>query len=77
MLEREGRCVVEAVIPEVSGVDIELASTDILSKVVEIAHSQDRIVIVSNHNFDATPTTARLVEMAQQVSSPSANNQDK
>ena len=57
----------EAVIPHVDGIDIELASIDILAAVVQAAKSHDKVVIISNHNFEATPPMERLVEMAQRA----------
>lgn len=55
----------EAVIPLVDGIDIELASTGILQQVVQTAKALGKIVIISNHNFEVTPSLDRLVEMAQ------------
>ncbi|MEV8512809.1 type I 3-dehydroquinate dehydratase [Dactylosporangium sp. NPDC051484] len=50
----------EAVLPEVDAVDVELSSAAILPGVVAAAHAADRLVIVSYHDFDATPDEAAL-----------------
>lgn len=44
----------QAVIQEVDAIDIELSSTAILDQVVALAKAAGKVVIVSNHNFDAT-----------------------
>ncbi|GAA2381755.1 type I 3-dehydroquinate dehydratase [Dactylosporangium salmoneum] len=50
----------EAVIPEVDAVDVELSSAGILPGVVAAARAADRPVIVSYHDFEATPGEAAL-----------------
>jgi 3-dehydroquinate dehydratase-1 len=57
----------EAIIPFVDGIDIELASTDIASRVVETAKTHGKVVIVSNHNFETTPSAHELLDMARQA----------
>ena len=54
----------KAILPEVHGVDIELSSTRILPELVAAAKSLDRVVIVSNHNFEVTPPMEQLRQMA-------------
>lgn len=51
------------VLPEVDGVDVELSSAAIRTQVVEEAHRQGKVAIVSNHNFDHTPSTPELESM--------------
>ncbi len=53
-----------AAIPEVHGVDIELASEAILSDVVAEAREKDRLVIISHHDFSGTPSLSELTDMA-------------
>ena len=53
-----------AIIPEVDAVDIELNSPELLQRVVDIAHAHATFVVVSHHNFDATPTAVELDEIA-------------
>ena len=48
------------VIPEVDGVDVELGSTSILNSVIKFAHKFHKLVIVSYHNFNLTPTKNKL-----------------
>ncbi|MGI5244520.1 type I 3-dehydroquinate dehydratase [Dactylosporangium sp. CA-139066] len=50
----------EAVLPVVDAVDVELSSAGILPAVVAAARSHDRPVIVSYHDFDATPPEPAL-----------------
>jgi len=52
----------KAIIPYVDGVDVELKS-EIALQVVEAAKAHGKTVIVSNHNFEATPPTPLLVSM--------------
>lgn len=54
-----------AVVPYVNGIDIELASASILLDVVPLAKSLRKVVIISNHNFEATPPMEDLEEMAR------------
>ncbi|MCK4846212.1 MAG: type I 3-dehydroquinate dehydratase [Deltaproteobacteria bacterium] len=49
-----------ALMPLVDAIDIELTSRRILSKVIATAKSRRKKVIVSFHDFKATPTSARI-----------------
>lgn len=57
----------DSVIPEVDCVDIELASEDILPGVVQAAHDRDRLVIISSHDFAATPSGEELSDTARRA----------
>jgi 3-dehydroquinate dehydratase-1 len=48
----------------VDGIDIELNAVGILPAVVAAAHAQNKVVVISNHNFESTPTAAELDAMA-------------
>ena len=50
----------EAVLPSVDAVDVELSSAEILPGVIAAARAADRPVIVSYHDFDATPPEPAL-----------------
>ncbi|HTJ37371.1 MAG TPA: type I 3-dehydroquinate dehydratase [Dactylosporangium sp.] len=50
----------EAVLPHVDAVDVELSSAEILPGVIAAARAADRPVIVSYHDFDATPPEPAL-----------------
>lgn len=65
--DEERLALFQAVIPHVDGIDIELASQGILPEVVRTAKSHDKVVIISNHNFDATPPVKELEEMAHEA----------
>lgn len=56
-----------AVLPEVHGIDIELNSMSILPQVVEAAKELGKIVIISNHNFEITPSIGTFEEMAHRA----------
>jgi len=56
-----------AVLPHVDGIDIELASIEVLLKVIPVAKSLGKVVIISNHNFEATPPMEDLEEMARRA----------
>lgn len=53
----------KTLIPAVDAIDIELAADDIRDKVIEFAKSNAKTVIVSHHNFDATPSFASLEQV--------------
>jgi 3-dehydroquinate dehydratase-1 len=55
------------VLPKVAAVDVELSSEAIRADVVESARALNKVVIVSNHNFDSTPTVDQLLEMATEA----------
>lgn len=50
----------EAVIPHVHGVDVELSAREISASVVNAAHRAGKLVFVSYHNFETTPSTTEL-----------------
>lgn len=54
-------------IPEVDGIDIELSSGSILPEVVAAAKANDKVVIISNHNFEETPSADELSDMAHRA----------
>jgi len=56
-----------AILPLVHGVDIELSSMAILPDLIAEAHRQEKVVIVSNHNFESTPTLGELEAMARRA----------
>jgi len=62
--DEERLALFEAVLPEGHGIDIELSSTQILPRMVAAARRADKVVIVSHHDFEATPTPASLVTLA-------------
>lgn len=51
---------IEAALPFCDWVDIECFSTDINSKVIALAKAKHKPVVVSFHDFEATPDTATL-----------------
>jgi 3-dehydroquinate dehydratase-1 len=63
----------KAVLPDVNGIDIELRSTEILPAVVDDARLNNKVVIVSNHNFDSTPSVGALEDMAGQAKESGAD----
>jgi 3-dehydroquinate dehydratase I len=57
----------EKLIPEVHGIDIELSSAAILSRVVARAKAHKKVVIISHHDFEETPSADELGRMAHQA----------
>ncbi|MET7396235.1 type I 3-dehydroquinate dehydratase [Dactylosporangium sp. NPDC005572] len=53
----------EALLPEVDAVDVELSATEVLPGVVAAARALGRLVVVSHHDFVATPSPERLAEI--------------
>lgn len=50
----------EAVLPWVGGLDVEASSTTIADRVVAAAKQQQRVAVVSFHDFERTPPEAEL-----------------
>ena len=53
-----------SIIDEVDAVDIELSSTEINADVIAAARRHDKVVVVSHHDFDSTPSLDRLEAIA-------------
>jgi len=60
-------------IPNVSGVDIELSSKTILGDVIEDTQGQKKKVIVSYHNFDKTPSVTELEKILKKAKAAGAD----
>lgn len=56
----------EALVPEVDAVDVELASTEIRDGVVAAARAHGTLVVLSHHDFTATPPAERLDALAEE-----------
>jgi len=54
-------------------VDVELSSDRILADVLDVARSLDRIVIISYHNFDTTPSLGELERIVLRAKSLGAD----
>lgn len=73
--ERDRAALVRALLPVVDGVDVELArSGGPMAEVVAEARSLDRTVVLSHHDFTATPTRPRLDAMADEASAAGADH---
>ncbi|GAB3661846.1 type I 3-dehydroquinate dehydratase [Actinocorallia lasiicapitis] len=57
----------EAILPLVDGVDVELSATSIVDRVIASAHAVGRPVVVSFHDFTATPGTADLQKIVDEA----------
>jgi 3-dehydroquinate dehydratase-1 len=55
----------EAIVPEVDAVDVELASAEIRPGVVAAARAHGTLVILSHHDFTATPSAAYLDSLVE------------
>ncbi|TAK70994.1 MAG: type I 3-dehydroquinate dehydratase [Betaproteobacteria bacterium] len=62
--EQERLSLFKAIISHVDSVDIELASKSIISDVIDTAHAAKKLVVISYHNFDRTPSLAELNSIA-------------
>lgn len=62
-----------ATAPLVDAVDIELSSSSLLEPVATEAHSRGCMVIVSNHNFDTTPSSDQLADMVDRAKAVGAD----
>ncbi len=71
--EAERIALLEAVLPEVDGVDIELASRTIVDEAVRSAHGLGKLVILSFHDFGRTPDPAALDEVVERSKSKGAD----
>ena len=58
--ENDRLALFEHVLPLVDAVDVELASGRLARRIARVAHARHRRVIVSSHDFTATPTAAML-----------------
>jgi 3-dehydroquinate dehydratase-1 len=63
----------EEAMPWASALDIELRSARALSSVIACAHQHGRTVILSHHDFSATPTTAVLKKLAARAGDEGAD----
>jgi 3-dehydroquinate dehydratase-1 len=70
-LERR-RLLTEA-LPWAAAIDVELRSARALSPVIAEAHQHGRTVILSHHDFSATPTLASLRKLARRASDAGAD----
>ena len=71
--EQQRASLFAAIMDDVDAVDIELSSSDILEPIVDDARRRDKIVIVSHHDFAATPSLERLNALAQQAKAAGAD----
>jgi 3-dehydroquinate dehydratase-1 len=62
-----------ALVPYVSGVDIELGSSEILPPVTEAVHQAGKTVVISFHDFGGTPPYRTLLSKLRQAEDAGAN----
>ena len=67
------RELLEGALPWASALDIELRSAKELVPVIASAHQHGRTVILSHHDFDATPTLAMLKKLAARAADQGAD----
>ena len=61
------------IIPYVSSVDIELSANTIIQNVISLCHESEKIVFVSYHNFNDTPSLEKLNSICDQAKSLGAD----
>jgi 3-dehydroquinate dehydratase-1 len=71
--ERDRLALFRAVVPYVSGVDIELGSSDILPLVMQTVHRAGKTVVVSFHDFSGTPPYHALLRRVRQAENVGAD----
>ena len=65
--EQQRLALFKAIVTEVDSVDIELQAEEILSDVVKVTHEAGKLVFISYHNFDETPTLSALNLVAKRA----------
>ncbi len=63
----------EALLPLVDGVDVELSAAQTLVEVAALAKAQDKVLIVSHHDFEGTPSLEALIEVAARAAAAGAD----
>ena len=64
--EQERADLFRSVMPYVDGIDVELTSATSMSSVIDEAVAGDHVLIISNHDFESTPSLHELESIAQQ-----------
>jgi len=67
------QALLEGALPWASALDIELRSSRELAQVIASAHQHGRTVILSHHDFEATPTLAVLKKLASRAADQGAD----
>lgn len=57
----------KTIIPEVDAIDVELSSSSILDSAVSFAHKFHKLVVLSYHNFNLTPTKHKLEKIIKEA----------
>ena len=65
--EAERIAMYEALLPLADGIDIELRAKAVLDRLAPQAHAQCKLLVVSHHDFEATPPYEVLAETAQRA----------
>ncbi len=71
--DRERLSLFKVVIPEVDAVDIELSSRTILGAVIKAAHQAEKLVVISHHDLDKTPSIKELNRIVNKAKSLGAD----
>lgn len=61
------------ILPHVDAIDIELVAAQSLEGVIATAHQLGKLVILSNHNFESTPSNDDLVGMTERAKAAGAD----
>jgi 3-dehydroquinate dehydratase-1 len=65
--EAERTAVYESLLPLVDGIDIELRAKGVLDRIAPQAHAQRKLLVVSHHDFEATPPYDALAGVARRA----------
>ena len=71
--DSERLALLAATVDYANAIDIELASTDLVPQVAELAQANDLELIISHHNMHTTPECDKLNAMADQAYAKQAN----
>ena len=65
--EAERIAVYETILPLVDGIDVELRAKGALDRLAPQAHAQGKLLVVSHHDFEATPPYEVLADVARRA----------
>lgn len=71
--EVERLALYKAILPLVDAIDVELGATTILRDVAALAKAQDKLLVVSHHDFVGTPDYNSLAEIARRAATAGAD----
>lgn len=71
--EKERLALYRLLLPLVDGIDVELSSGETLATLAQDAHAAGKVLVVSHHDFEATPPLAALRDVAERAAQAGAD----